>query len=217
MQICKDVKTKDRPQFSLFGFTTQSLPSTWYFLNSPQDSVLDEVLVELEKKRVGVAPVTCDALRKVVTDSAVLARLDRLQEMWPPQDNAVILVITNSSFTYNRHQTQTNYLSKLGVTKTAINSVIWLIKIAAGGNSEASVHVHHEGRSRQRARAIHGHSGQPRSCRGRSDASARCVKCLGWNFLTRLQKQMPKVAWTVMTAKDGITQPRTRWLNNLTI
>ena len=59
----------------------------------PQDSVLDEVLVELEKNRVGVAPVTCDALRKVVTDSAVLARLDRLQEMWPPQDNAVILVI----------------------------------------------------------------------------------------------------------------------------
>ena len=52
-----------------------------------QDSVLDEVLIEMEKDCVGVAPATCHALRKVVTDSAVLERLDRLQEMWPPKDN----------------------------------------------------------------------------------------------------------------------------------
>lgn len=74
---------------------------------SPQDSILDEVLVEMELNRVGVAPVTCNALRKLVTDSAVLARLDRLQEMWPPENNQGTSVINQTPAKFS--------LSKFGV------------------------------------------------------------------------------------------------------
>ena len=56
--------------------------------------MLDEVLLRMEESGMGVTPSTCDALRKVVTDSAVLSRLDRLQAMWPPnpKENQGIMI-----------------------------------------------------------------------------------------------------------------------------